>query len=84
MEDVYKELGFKQPAILENPYGIRIYIGTKGEDDWAVEIPNKLCKAKSPGFTYDKPVVAYLITEEDALDISRRFTEIAKRMKKEK
>ena len=46
MENIYKELGFKQPEILVNPYGIKIYIGTKGDSDWAVEIPKELCKAK--------------------------------------
>lgn len=46
MEDVYKKLGFKHPEFLENPYGIKIYIGTKGEDDWCVEIPKELVSGK--------------------------------------
>ena len=33
-EDVYKSLGFEPPKFVENEYGIKIYLGTKGNDDW--------------------------------------------------
>ena len=69
------------PDFLYNPYGIRIYIGTKGEDDWAVEIPNELTKTKSSAFKYDKNVMLYLVTEEYALEIARVYTEMAKKLK---
>ena len=84
MENIYKELGFKQPEILVNPYGIKIYIGTKGDSDWAVEIPKELCKAKCSAFNYDKNFMVYLVTEEDALDVAKEFTEIARKKKGEK
>ena len=83
MDELYKRLSFKQPEFLENPYGIRIYIGTKGEDDWAVEIPNKLSKAKSSAFKYDKNIVFYLVTEEYALELAERYTKIAKKLEGE-
>lgn len=76
MEEKYKQLGFKHPDFLENQYGIRIYIGTKGESDWCVEIPNKICQCKSGrNFTY------YSITEDTALKVAENWTGIAKRRK---
>ena len=83
MEDLYKELGFKQPKLLRNPCGIRIYIGTKGKDDWCVVIPNKLCKLKSPGYNYDKDYAAYLVSEQEALSVAKEYTELARKMKGE-
>ena len=84
MEDRYKELGFKRPEILENPYGIRIYVGTEGDDDWAVEIPNCLCRANCASFKYDKNFMFYLVSEENALDIAEKYTELAKKLKEKK
>ena len=81
MEDLYKQLGFDRPKIRVNRYGIKIYIGEKGEDDWGVEIPNELCKEKCDSFIGDKNYMYYGVTEEDALRIARTFTELAERMK---
>lgn len=83
MEDLYKELGFKQPKVLRNPCGIRIYIGTKGKDDWCVVIPNKLCKLKNPSWNYDKDYAIYLVSEQEALAEAKRYTELARKMKGE-
>lgn len=82
MHALYKELGFKQPEILVNPYGIKIYIGTKGDTDWAIEIPKELCKAKSATFKYEHNIAFYLLAEEDVLDLAKQFTEIARKREK--
>ena len=89
MTDVYKQLGFKQPDYLENQYGIRIYIGTIGKNDWCVEIPKELVlkelvkkKCNDYGYDYykdyDKNFVAYFISETFALEIAKEYTQIAK------
>ena len=78
MDDTYKKLGFERAKILENPYGIKIYIGTKGEDDWCVEVPKELCNIKCSSFKYDKNFMFYLVTEEYALEIASKYTELAK------
>ena len=83
MDDLYKELGFKQPKVLRNPYGIRIYIGTKGKDDWCVVIPNRLCKLKSPNYNYDKDYAVYLVSEQEALSVAKEYTELARKTKGE-
>lgn len=83
MEDLYKELGFKQPKILRNPCGIRIYIGTKGKDDWCVVIPKNLCKLKNPSYIYDKDYAVYLVSEQEALSVAKEYTEFARKMKGE-
>ena len=81
MDDIYKELGFKQPDILINPYGIKIYVGTEGDTDWAIEIPKELINVKSATFKYDKNMAFYLLAEEDVLEMARQYTEIARRKK---
>ena len=73
MDDKYKELGFAQPDFLENKYGIRIYIGTIGQSDWAVEVPNNLCQ-----YRYKSGLTYHLITEEMALQIAENWTKLAK------
>ena len=73
MESKYKELGFKQPDFLENKYGIRIYLGTQGQSDWCVEVPNKLCQ-----YRYKSGLTYCLIPEEMALQIAENWTNIAK------
>lgn len=78
MASAYEKLGFEQSKILENPYGIRIYIGTKGEEDWCVEIPKALCKKNCSKFNYDNNFTFYFITEEYALEIAERYTALAK------
>ena len=45
-ESRYDLLEFNTPKFLENTYGIKIFIGTKGEDDWCVSIPKELVKKK--------------------------------------
>ena len=81
MNDKYKKLGFKNPEFLENPYGIRIYIGTKGEYDWSVEIPKELATVKCSCFKYNRSFVFYLISEDYALEIAEKYTELAKQLK---
>lgn len=79
MESRYESLGFKRTEYVENPYGIKIYIGTKGKEDWCVEIPNELArKVCTTKFNYDNDSVIYLISEEDALRIAEKFTNLAK------
>ena len=36
MEDAYKSLEFKKTEVIENPYGIKIYLGSKDKDDWCI------------------------------------------------
>ncbi len=82
MEDTYKSLGFKPPDFVENAYGIKIYLGTKGESDWCVEVPMELCKLKCPNYPFSYGYCDYLITEEEVLRIAREFTELAERNKR--
>lgn len=79
MKDKYKQLGFNHPKFLENPYGIRIYIGTDGEDDWCVEIPKRLCKKFCGKFNCDNGFTFYFVTEKLALEIAEKYTKLAKR-----
>lgn len=81
MDDLYKQLGFKQPKLLRNPYGIRIYIGTKDKDDWCVVIPKKLVKLKCPQYNIDQDYAVYLISERDALGVAKEYTDLANRAK---
>lgn len=84
MQDLYKELGFKRPKILVNQYGIKIYIGTKGDTDWAIVIPKELLKVKSASFNYEHDMGFYLLAEEEVLNMATQFTEIAKQRAKGK
>jgi hypothetical protein len=77
----YKSLGFKAPDFVENQYGIKIYFGTKGNDDWCVEIPKELVQIKHPEYKCNKNVVNYLISEENALRIAEEYTLFAKHIK---
>ena len=79
MKDIYKQLGFKRPDYMENTYGIRIYIGTEGKDDWCVEIPKEICDAASKKYKYGKNIMHYLVTEEQALEIATQYTEVARK-----
>jgi hypothetical protein len=81
MGDLYKELGFKQPKVLRNPCGIRIYIGTKGKDDWCIVIPKALVKLKNSSYSYDKDYAVYLISEQEAISIAKEYTELAMKTK---
>lgn len=81
MGDLYKKLGFKQPQFLENKCGIRIYIGTKGLDDWCVVIPKELVKLKCSRYNYDKDYAIYFVTEEHALATAETYTELARNLK---
>ena len=81
MEDIYRKLGFKKPNILENNYGIRIHVGTKGKADWCVEVPKRLHNGAKL-YEYDKNFTFYLVTEEHALEIAEKYTELAKQYKR--
>lgn len=74
---MYEALGFKSPDFIENPYGIKIYFGTKGKEDWCVEVPRELVKIKCPNYPFDYNYVEYLISEEKALQIAKEFTRLA-------
>ena len=80
MDNLYEQLGFKQPEYLENPYGIRIYIGTKDKDDWGVVIPKTLAKAKCKYYNCNSDYAIYLVAEQEALEKARVFTELAKQL----
>ena len=81
MTEMYKSLGFKTPDFIENQYGIKIYLGTKGKDDWCIEVPIALVKLKCPNYPFTYGYRDYLITEEEVLRIAREFTELAERSK---
>lgn len=74
-EDKYAALGFKLPPYLTNPYGIRIYTGTKGKEDWCVVIPKAIVQKKS--CRCDRDVAMYCVTEEYALSLAEEFTRLA-------
>lgn len=77
MKDLYRQLGFKRPEYMENNYGIRIYIGTEGKEDWCVEVPKELCDTKK--YKYGKNIMFYLVTEEQAIEIATKYTEVARK-----
>lgn len=81
-EDIYKSLGFKNPDFVENPYGIKIYLGTKGKDDWCIEVPKELCRLKTPRYPFGYNYVVYLESEEEVLRVAREFTTYAERSKR--
>ena len=66
MENVYKKLGFKFPSFVENDYGIKIYYGTMGGNDWAVRIPYEVTKLKSNWGADQQDFVYYSLTETQA------------------
>ena len=74
MENAYQSLGFKQAEILTNPYGIKIYVGTKGKDDWCIEVPRALARKKCPHYDCNYNYVVYLVSEAEVLRIAREFT----------
>lgn len=76
--NLYESLGFKTPTFVENPYGIKIYFGTKGNDDWCVEIPKELTQKRCYHYKCNKNCVIYLISEDDALRIAEVYTNLAK------
>lgn len=79
MENLYKSLGFKKPDYLMNHCGIKIYIGTKGKEDWCVEIPKELAKKKYNKYDCVCNFGVYLVSEEYALEVARQFTELYRR-----
>lgn len=79
-QDQYTALGFKPPAFIENPYGIKIYIGTKGKEDWTVVIPQWIMQREH---NYNKDFAFYLVTEEHALSTAERATRWAQKYKGE-
>ena len=73
----FAELGFKTPDYIENSYGIKIYIGTIGQEDWCIEIPRQLTdeiyKTK-----YKQNLAFYLVSEQMAWEMAEKYTQIAK------
>lgn len=78
MENLYESLGFKRVEFVENPYGIKIYLGTKDKDDWCVEIPKELAQKKYSYYKCNKNYVIYFVEERDALRIAEAYTNLAK------
>lgn len=83
MKDLYKSLGFNEANYVENPYGIKIYLGTKDKDDWCVEIPKELMQEVHSNYyknhyKFDKNCVVYCVREEDALNIAKKYTDWAR------
>lgn len=76
-EEMWEALGFKAPTFIENDYGIKVYIGTKGKEDWCIEVPRELCKLKCPKYYLGYPYRVYLESEEEVLRIAREFTALA-------
>ena len=65
MRNIYKQLEFNAPQFFENPYGIKIYIGTKDEDDWSVSIPKELVRKKIKPITLSRrPTTREKITKQ--------------------
>lgn len=77
MKPKYAELGFKIPNYLENKYGIRIYLGTTGKDDWHVSIPKELIGGNYQKHC-DEDFTFYMISEECALSVADRYTRYAR------
>ena len=77
MSNLYENLGFETPKVLENPYGIKIYIGTKGKDDWCVEIPKRLVKKKVKDQMLNDNLVFYFVSEKTALSIASEWISVA-------
>ena len=81
MENKYESLGFKAPDFVENQYGIKIYLGTKDEEDWCIEVPKELVQKKFPNYKCSKNFVVYLVSEEYALGIAEVYTKLAMQLK---
>ena len=79
MESLYESLGFKQPEFVENPCGIKIYLGTKDKKDWCVEIPKELVQIKCPWYKLKANQVVYMIGEDEALRIAEKYTNLARK-----
>ena len=76
-EGMFEALGFKKQNVVVNPYGIKIYIGTKGKEDWCIEVPVELCKLKVPNYPFRYGYRDFLTSEEEVLRIAREFTGLA-------
>ena len=76
-EQAYELLGFKTPEFISNHFGIKIYIGTKGKEDWCIEVTRELCKLKCPKYPFAYNYAEYMISEEKALQIAREITAFA-------
>ena len=81
-EDAYKSLGFEPPEFVVNEYGIKIYLGTKGKDDWCVEVPREIVKLIYPHYPFGYNYAVYLESEEEVLRVAREFTTYAERNKR--
>ena len=76
-EQYYNLLGFKAPEFISNPFGIKIYIGTKGKEDWCIEVPKELAKLKCPKYPFEYNYAVYCVSEEEVLQIAREFSTLA-------
>ena len=76
-EKAYDAMGFKSPEFIENPYGIKIYIGTKGKEDWCIEVPKGLAKLKCPKYPFEYNYCVYCVSEEEAIRTAREFSVLA-------
>ncbi len=79
MAETFQTLGFKMPKVAVNSYGIKVYVGHKGEEDWGVQIPNNLLP-KEYTSKCKQPYDLYLISEAEALTVAEKYTKIARRM----
>lgn len=44
----FMKFGFKVPQVIENDYGIKVYIGSENNNNWALFIPPELLILKYP------------------------------------
>ena len=77
MKAEYIKLGFQYPKYVKNEFGIKIYLGTTGKDDWCVEIPKRFMGEYYEKYC-DKDFMIYMISEEAALSVARKYTHEAK------
>lgn len=84
MDERYRDLGFNMPMCVKNPYGIKIFVGTSGKDDWGVKVPKglvvkKFLMEKSNGADmYSSYTQMEHISEEKALSVAQEWTLFAK------
>ena len=81
MNNLYEQLGFTQPNYVKNVYGIKILLGTKGENDWCIVIPRELVEKKCR-VKLHSDFVMYLESEETVLLVAKEYTEYAKYLEK--
>lgn len=73
MNEKYTKLGFKTPRYVENRFGIKIYLGTTGKDNWSVEIPKKFIGEKYEKYCEENFTIS-MVSEECVLAIASKYT----------